>query len=100
MTRGVISQESPEPGYIVVSSPCLSPTRFRHHRHSSPSCFPLSLAIPMASAVTCRRHLLCYQIVYVLRNITTMICSVIRSTFSSHFDVVDVFNITICRGHG
>src|SRR4051812_22041573 len=41
----------------MVSSPCLSPTRFRHHRHSSPSCFTLTLAIPMASAVTYRRQL-------------------------------------------
>src|SRR3954468_8129869 len=40
-----------------MSSPCLFPTRFRHHRHSSPSSFPLTLAIPMASAVTYRRQL-------------------------------------------
>src|SRR3954462_6468437 len=32
-------------------------TQFRHHRHLSPSRLPLTLAIPMASAVTLRRQL-------------------------------------------
>src|SRR3954466_13871727 len=56
-SRGVISQESPEPGYIVVSftvlvlNPILAPSTF------SPSRLPLSFAIPMASAGTYRRHL-------------------------------------------
>src|SRR4051812_18376946 len=35
----------------------MSPTRFRHHRHRSSSRLPLTLAIPMASAVTLRRQL-------------------------------------------
>src|SRR3954465_11089408 len=32
-------------------------TRFRHHRHLSPSRLPLTLAIPMASSVTLRRQM-------------------------------------------
>src|SRR3954466_2615290 len=56
-SRGVISQESPEPGYIVVSftvlvlNPIPAPSTF------SPSRLPLSFAIPMAFAVTYRRQL-------------------------------------------
>src|SRR4051812_45116062 len=56
-SRGVLSQESPEPGYIVVSvtvlvlNPIPAPSIF------SPSRLPLSFAIPMASAVTYRRQL-------------------------------------------
>src|ERR1043165_9048986 len=56
-SRGVISPESPEPGYIVVSftllvlNPIPAPSTF------SPSRLPLSFAIPMASAVTYRRQL-------------------------------------------
>src|SRR3954467_1373588 len=40
-TRGVISTESPEPGYIVVFH-CVCPhSRFRNHRHQPRSCPPL-----------------------------------------------------------
>src|ERR1041384_4744214 len=57
MSRGVISLESPEPGYTVVSftvsvlDPILAPST------SSSSRLPLTLAIPMASAVAYRRQL-------------------------------------------
>src|ERR1041384_7510996 len=56
-SRGVISMESPEPGYTVVSftvsvlDPIPAPS-------TSPSSrLPLTLAIPMASAVTYQRQL-------------------------------------------
>src|SRR3954463_16383137 len=49
--------ESPEPGYIVVSSPCLCSNPIPAPSTSSPSCLPLSLAIPMASVITDRRQL-------------------------------------------
>src|ERR1043165_9245660 len=39
-SRGVISQESPEPGYIVLPSLCLCLTRFRHHQNPFPRVFP------------------------------------------------------------
>src|ERR1041384_4392685 len=57
MSRGVISLESPEPGYTVVSftvsvlNPVPAPST------SSSSRLPLTLAIPMASAVAYRRQL-------------------------------------------
>ena len=54
-SRGVISTESPEPGYIVVS-PCLSPIPLPAPSTLSSDLSP-SLAIPMASAVTKRRQL-------------------------------------------
>src|SRR3954465_12592354 len=57
MSSGVISTESPNLGISRCPSPCLCPTRFRHHRHFSPSRLPLTLAIPMASAFTFRRQL-------------------------------------------
>lgn len=50
-------RRAPNLGTSWCPSPCLCPTRFRHHRHSSPSSLPLSLAIPMASVVTMRRQL-------------------------------------------
>src|SRR3954463_1751653 len=49
--------ESPKPGYIVVSSPCLCSNPIPATSTSSPSCLPLSLAILMASAVTDQRQL-------------------------------------------
>src|ERR1041385_7978152 len=55
---GVLSlRRTPNLGTSWCPSPCLSPTHFRHHRHSSPSSLPLSLAIPMASVVKKRRQL-------------------------------------------
>src|ERR1041385_1531195 len=55
---GVLSlRRAPNLGTSWCPSPCLCPTRFRHHRHRSPSILPLSLAIPMASIVTKRRQL-------------------------------------------
>ena len=52
---GVISHESPEPGYIAASLIALSQSRLRHQQHLLRYC-PL-FAIPMASAVTYRRQL-------------------------------------------
>ena len=54
-SRGVISHESLEPGYIAVSFIALSQSRLRHQQQSLRYC--PSLAIPMASAVTYRRQL-------------------------------------------
>src|SRR3954468_11266625 len=48
---------APNLGTSWCPSPCLCPTRFGHHRHFSLSRLPLTLAIPMASAVTFRRQL-------------------------------------------
>src|SRR3954462_9908134 len=50
-------RRAPNLGTSWCPSPCLCPTRFRHHRHFSPSRLPLTLAIPMASSVTFRRQL-------------------------------------------
>src|SRR3954462_9793551 len=57
MSWGVISQESPEPGYIVVSFTVLVPNPIPAPSTLSPSCLPLSCAIPMEFAVTFRRQL-------------------------------------------
>src|ERR1041385_2811746 len=55
---GVLSlRRAPNLGTSWCPSPCLCPTRFRHHRHRSPLSLPLSLAIPMESVVTKRRQL-------------------------------------------
>src|SRR3954467_3935064 len=57
MIRGVISPESPEPGYIMVSFTVLVPNPISAPSTFSPSRLPLTLAIPMASAVTFQRQL-------------------------------------------
>src|SRR3954465_15644149 len=57
MSRGVISPESPEPRYIVVTVTVFVPNPIPAPSTSSSSRLPLTLAIPMASAVTYRRQL-------------------------------------------